>query len=154
MIVVLKSQGKENYCMYEEELNQNIPDILTNFKKIAVVGISNKQFRDSYVVASYMKKKNYIIYPVNPNYREVLGLKCHATLLEIKEEIDLVDIFRRSEFVLPVVEQAIEIGAKAVWMQLGVVNEEAAQKALDAGLKVVMNHCWKQEYQYYQSETK
>jgi predicted CoA-binding protein len=125
-----------------------------NFKKIAVVGISDKPFRDSFVVASYMKNNNYVIYPVNPNCSEVLGLKCHATLLELEEEIDLVDIFRRSEFVLPVVEQAIEIGAKAVWMQLGVINEEAAQKALDGGLKVVMNRCWKQEYQHYQSETK
>lgn len=140
--------------MYEDGINQNIQDILTHYKKIAIVGISDKPFRDSYVVASYMQQNNYNIYPVNPNFEEVMGLECHATLLEIKADIDLVDIFRRSEYVLPVVEQAIEIGAKGVWMQLGVINEEAAQKALEAGLKVVMNRCWKQEFQYYRSEIK
>lgn len=128
-------------------INKNIQEILRNYKKIAVVGISNNPDRDSHAVAKFMLARNYQIFPVNPNYNEVLGLKCFSELKDIPEKIDLVDIFRRSEFVEPIVEQAMEIGAKAIWMQLGVVNEKAAQAALAAGLEVVMNRCWKIEYQ-------
>ena len=114
-------------------VNDAIPHILKNYRKIAVVGISEKPDRDSNAVARFMLKKGYQIFPVNPNYREVLGIPCFSSLTDIPEKIDLVDIFRRAEEVEPIVDQAIEIGAKAVWMQLGVINHNAAQKALDRG---------------------
>ncbi len=137
-----KSKRKENRM----EINRNIPEILRKYKKIAVVGVSDKPYRDSHRVARFMLDHGYQVFPVNPTLKEVLGLKCYPSVLDIPEEIELVDIFRRPEFVGPIVDQAIEKGAKAVWMQLGVVNEEAAQKALAAGLEVVMDHCWKIEY--------
>ena len=128
------------------EINQNIPEILRKYKKIAVVGISDKPYRDSHRVARFMLSRGYQIFPVNPKLEEVLGVKCYPSLLDIPEEIELVDIFRRPEFVEPIVDEAIKKGAKAIWMQLGVVNEKAAQKALEAGMEVVMNHCWKIEF--------
>ncbi len=131
------------------EINRNIPEILRKYKKIAVVGVSDKPYRDSHRVARFMLAQGYQVFPVNPTLKEVLGLKCYPSVLDIPEEIELVDIFRRPEFVGPIVDQAIEKGAKAVWMQLGVVNEEAARKALEAGLEVVMDHCWKIEYLNY-----
>ncbi len=129
------------------EINENIPEILKKYRNIAVVGLSDKPFRDSYIVASFMKSHGYRIFPVNPTLNEVLGEKAYPSLLDIPEPVELVDIFRRPEFVDEIVEQAIQIGAKAVWMQLGVVNEAAARKALEAGLEVVMDRCWKIEYQ-------
>ena len=129
------------------EINENIPEILKKYRNIAVVGLSDKPFRDSYIVASFMKAHDYRIFPVNPTLNEVLGEKAYPSLLEIPEPVELVDIFRRPEFVDEIVDQAIQIGAKAVWMQLGVVNEAAARKALEAGLEVVMDRCWKIEYQ-------
>ncbi len=131
------------------EINANIPEILKKYRNIAVVGVSDKPHRDSYIVAAFMKAHGYRIFPVNPRISEVLGEKAYPSLLDIPEPVELVDIFRRPEFVDEIVDQAIQIGAKAVWMQLGVVNPEAAQKALDAGLEVVMDHCWKIEYQRY-----
>ncbi len=133
----------------ERQINVNIPGILKKYKKIAVVGISDKPYRDSHIVAKFMKDHGYTIYPVNPRLTEVLGEKCYPSLKDIPEPVELVDIFRRPEFVMPIVEEAIEIGAKAIWMQLTVVNPEAAQKALEAGLEVVMDHCWKIEYMNY-----
>ncbi len=128
-----------------DQINRNIPRILENAKNIAVVGISNKPYRDSYTVTKVLMDYGYRIFPVNPNYDEVLGMKCYGSLKEIKEPIDIVDIFRRPDQVMPVVEDAIEIGARVVWMQLGAENEQAAQKALNAGLQVVMHHCIKVE---------
>ncbi len=122
---------------------QNIPAILSDSRNIAVVGISNKPYRDSYSVTRVLMDYGYNIFPVNPNYDQVLGLKCYDSLKEIREPIDIVDIFRRPDQVMPVVEEAIEIGAKVVWMQLGAENEKAARKALDAGLQVVMHRCIK-----------
>ncbi len=126
-------------------VNQDIDQIIQKYRKVAVVGISDKPYRASYDVARYLKNAGFTIFPVNPNLNKVLGLTCYPSLKEIPESIEIVDIFRRSEFVLPVVEQAIEIGAKVVWMQLGVVNEQAARRALEAGLKVVMDACLKIE---------
>jgi predicted CoA-binding protein len=128
-----------------DQINRDIPRILENAKNIAVVGISNKPYRDSYTVTKVLMDYGYRIFPVNPNYDEVLGMKCYGSLKEIKEPIDIVDIFRRPDQVMPVVEDAIEIGARVVWMQLGAENEQAAQKALNAGLQVVMHHCIKVE---------
>ncbi len=126
-----------------EQINRDIPGILKRSRNIAVVGISNKPYRDSYTVTQVLLEYGYRIFPVNPNYEEVLGLKCYPSLKAIEEPVDIVDIFRRPDQVMPVVEDAIEIGAKVVWMQLGAENAAAAQKALNAGLEVVMHHCIK-----------
>lgn len=133
----------------EKKLNTSIPEILKKYTRIAVVGISDKPERDSYRIAKFMLDKRNTVYPVNPNYREVLGLTCYSSLLEISQPVELVDIFRKSAFVMPVVEEAIQVGAKAIWMQYGVIDPAAARKALQAGLEVVMDRCWKQEYQNY-----
>jgi predicted CoA-binding protein len=123
-----------------------IPDLLRRSRTIAVVGLSSKRFRPSYGVAEYMQAQGYRIIPVNPNEAEVLGEKSYASIEEIPEHIDIVDIFRRSEFVAPIVESAIRIGANAVWMQEGVVHEDAARKAREAGLQVVMDRCILKEH--------
>lgn len=126
-------------------VNSDIESILKNSKVVAIVGLSDKPYRDSHRVARFLQERNYKIIPVNPNLQEVLGEKCYPSLLDIPEPVDIVDIFRRPEHVDEIVQQAIKIGAKVVWMQLGVVNPSAAQKALDAGLQVVMNRCIKIE---------
>ena len=120
--------------------------ILRETKTIAVVGLSSKWHRPSYFAAKYLQEHGYRIIPVNPAYEEVLGEKCYPNLLEIPEPVDVVDIFRFAKDVPPVVDDAIKIGAKVVWMQLGIQNEEAAQKARAAGLEVVMNRCMKIEH--------
>jgi predicted CoA-binding protein len=126
-----------------------IPDLLRKSRVIAVVGLSSKKFRPSYGVAEYMQREGYRIIPVNPNETEVLGEKAYARLEDIPEHVDIVDIFRRSEFVAPLVEEAIRRGASAVWMQEGVVDEEAAEKARAAGLAVVMDRCILKEHSRY-----
>jgi uncharacterized protein len=118
-----------------------IPGLLRRSRTIAVVGLSSKKFRPSYGVAEYMQAQGYRIIPVNPNETEVLGLKSYASIEDVPEHIDIVDIFRRSEFVGPIVDSAIRVGANAIWMQEGVVHEDAAKKARDAGLAVVMDRC-------------
>ena len=118
-----------------------IDEILKSAKVIAVVGLSGNKFRPSYGVAQYMQEQGYRIIPVNPAESEVLGEKSYASLLDIPGPIDIVDIFRRPEFVPALVEGAIQIGAKCVWMQEDVVHEEAAEKARAAGLSVVMDRC-------------
>jgi len=123
-----------------------IPEILSRSRVIAVVGLSGKKFRPSYGVAEYLQRQGYRIIPVNPNETEILGEKVYARLEDIPEKVDIVDIFRRSELVMPVVESAIAIGARAVWMQEDVVDEQAAQKARDAGLDVVMDRCILKEH--------
>ncbi|MCA0354142.1 MAG: CoA-binding protein [Chloroflexi bacterium] len=125
----------------------DIKQLLSNSKTIAVVGLSNKPDRASYGVAEYMQRAGYKIIPVNPVLKEpVLGEQPVASLSDIKEPIDIVDIFRRAEDVPPVVEEAIAVGAKAIWMQLGIVNHEAAAAAEAAGLEVVMDKCIKVEH--------
>jgi predicted CoA-binding protein len=124
-----------------------IREILRNLKTIAVVGISDKKERPSYQVASYLLEKEYVIIPVNPKLSEWRGIRAYPSLAEIKESIDIVDIFRRSEFVPAIVDDAIRKNAKTIWMQLGVVNEEAAEKARKAGLSVVIDRCIKIEHQ-------
>ena len=126
-----------------------IADLLRKSRVIAVVGLSSKKFRPSYGVAEYMQKAGYRIIPVNPNETEVLGEKAYARLQDISEHVDIVDIFRRSEFVQSVVDDAIRTGASAVWMQEGVVDERAAEKARAAGLSVVMDRCILKEHSRY-----
>jgi uncharacterized protein len=118
-----------------------ISEILTSARTIAVVGLSGKRSRPSYGVAEYLKRVGYRIIPVNPQETEVLGEKCYPDLESIPEPVDIVDVFRRPEFVPEIVESAIRIGAKTVWLQEGVIHEEAAQRAESAGLKVVMDRC-------------
>jgi predicted CoA-binding protein len=120
--------------------------ILKTSRTIAVVGLSNRKFRPSYGVADYLKSVGYRIIPVNPLEKEVLGEKCYARLEDIPEKVDVVNIFRRSEFVPDIVDSAIRIGARAVWMQEGVNHHEAAERARRAGLFVIMNSCILKEH--------
>ena len=131
--------------MKDEALKKTLSDC----KTVAVVGISPKADRPSYIVASYLKSKGYRIIPVRPDEEEILGEKVYHHLIEIPKEIqvDVVDIFRKSEDVPPIVEEAIQRGAKVVWMQEGVVSKEAGTKAEKAGLKVLMDCCMKKEHQ-------
>ena len=118
-----------------------IAEVLRSSRTIAVVGLSAKRWRPSYGVAEYMKRAGYRIIPVNPNETEVLGEKCYPNLDSVPDAVDIVDIFRRSEFVPDIVEAAIRKGAKAVWMQEGVVHEDAARRAESVGMAVAMDHC-------------
>jgi hypothetical protein len=121
-------------------------NLLRNARTIAVVGLSNRRSRPSYGVSEYMQSKGYRIIPVNPNETEILGEKVWASLEEIPERVDIVDIFRRPECVPEIVDSAIRIGAKGIWMQEGVVHDEAAGKARAAGLEVVMDRCILKEH--------
>jgi uncharacterized protein len=118
-----------------------ITEVLDSARTIAVVGLSGKRYRPSYGVAEYLKRSGYRIIPVNPNEAEVLGERCYPNLDAVPEPVDIVDIFRRSEFVPEIVEAAIRKGAKMVWMQEEVVHEAAARRAQAAGLVVVMDRC-------------
>ena len=120
-----------------------IRKILRESKTIAVVGLSPKPQRPSHQVARYLMEAGYTIIPVNPGKDFILGQTCYPNLRDIPVPVDMVDIFRRQEKVLPVVEDAIAIGARFIWMQEGIVNQEAAQKAEAAGLKVIMDRCTK-----------
>ncbi len=124
-----------------------IGDILKNSKTIAVVGLSSNPMRPSNDVSAYMQQMGYRIIPVNPNETEVLGEQSYARLEDVPEKIDVVDIFRRSEDVPPVVESAIKVGAKVVWMQLGIEDATAGEKARAAGLTVIMDACILIEHQ-------
>jgi uncharacterized protein len=128
-------------------------DLVRATRTIAVVGLSPRKHRDSLRVARYLQRQGYRIIPVNPNADEVLGEKSYPSLQEVPEQIDLVDVFRRPEFVADVARDAVEIGAKAIWMQIGVVNEEAARIASEAGLKVVMDRCLMVEHWRLTKET-
>ena len=125
---------------------QTLRRILAESKTIAVVGLSDKWHRPSNFAAKYLKEHGYKIIPVNPGKGEILGEKCYPSLLDIPDKVDVVDIFRKPADVPPIVEEAIKIGARVVWMQIGVINEEAAKRARDAGLEVVMNRCMKIEH--------
>ena len=124
----------------------DISELLQKSRTIAVVGISNKRYRPSHSVSEYMQRAGYRIIPVNPEETEVLGEKCYPDLDSIPEHVDIVDIFRRPEFVPEIVEAAIRIGARAVWMQEGVIHKEAARRAEEAGLSVVMDRCILKEH--------
>jgi len=120
--------------------------ILKHNHVIAVVGLSANWWRPSYFVAKYLRDHGYRVIPVNPAYQEVLGEKCYPGLKDVPEKIDIVDCFRKSEEILPLAQDAIAIGAKCLWMQLGIVNAEAAALAAGAGLDVVMDRCIKIEH--------
>ena len=120
--------------------------ILMEYKRVAMVGLSADWWRPSNFAGKYLLEHGFELIPVNPKYDEILGQKCYPDLASIPGPVDIVDLFQRADRVPMFVDQAIEIGAKCVWMQLGIVNEEAAQKARDAGLEVVMDRCMKIEY--------
>ena len=125
-----------------------IYDMFAQYKTIAVVGLSAKLDRPSYRVAKFLKEQGYRIIPVTPTYDEVLGEKAYPSLLDVpkSQPVEIVDVFRRTEYVPEIVDQAIEIGAKVVWMQLGIIHESAAAKARSHGLQVVMDKCTKPEF--------
>ena len=121
--------------------DKEMKEILLSIKTIASVGISSNPEKESYEVVAYLKDQGYRIIPVNPTATEILGEKTYPSLSDIPDKVDVVQVFRKPEDVPPVVEEAIKIGAKVVWMQAGIVNEDAAQKAREAGLQVVMDAC-------------
>ena len=120
--------------------------ILARSRTLAVVGLSAQWYRPSFFAAKYMQDHGYRIIPVNPRYAEVLGQKCFPDLRAIPEAVDIVDCFRKPGEIVPIADDAIAIGAKVLWMQLGIVNDEAAQRASAAGLDVVMSRCVKIEH--------
>lgn len=128
--------------MTEEE----IKEVLKTSKRIAVVGLSNKPERTSYQVAKYLQEAGYEIIPVNPTITEALGEKAYPSLADIPGKVDIVNVFRRSEETVEPAQEAVNIGAKVLWMQLGVINDEAYKIAEEAGLKVVMNSCIMREH--------
>jgi len=125
---------------------ETIEKILADCRTIAVVGLSSSPMRPSNGVAAYMQRQGYRVVPVNPNETEVLGQKAYASLADVPEKIDLVDIFRRWNEAGAAVDDAIAVGAKAVWLQEGVIDEAAAKRAHDAGLLVVMDRCWLKDH--------
>ena len=127
--------------------DDDIREILTKYRKIALVGASPKPERDANEVMRYLLEKGYKVYPVNPRYEEVLGRKCYPSVLDIPDEVEIVDLFVRPEFTMEYVEQAIKKGAKVVWFQFGTFNEEAFKKAREAGLIAVAHRCIKQEHE-------
>jgi predicted CoA-binding protein len=131
---------------FPHKAQDSITEILQGSQVIAVVGLSSRRQRPSYGVTEYMQRAGYRIIPVNPNETEVLGEKCFARLEDVPGTVDIVNIFRRSEYVPTIVESAIRIGAKAVWMQEGVIHEAAAERARQAGLVVVMDACILKEH--------
>ena len=125
---------------------QTLSRILKESRVIAMVGLSADWYRPSYFAAKYLLDHGYRVIPVNPSYQDVLGQKCYPALRDIPEQVDIVDCFRKSEEIMPLAQDAIAIGAKVLWMQIGVINESAAQIARNAGLDVIMNRCVKIEY--------
>ena len=129
----------------KDSVGADIKKILTKYRTVAIVGASPNPERPSHRVADFLKKEGFRVIPVTPNADKVVGEKAYADLSSIPVPVEVVDIFRRPEDVPPIVEEAIAIGAKAVWMQEGIVNKEAAAKARKAGLTVVMDHCMRKE---------
>ena len=125
---------------------ESIEKILAECRTIVVVGLSSNPDRPSHGVASYMQRHGYRVIPVNPNETEVFGDRSYPSLADVPEQIDLVDIFRCSDEAGKAVDEAIAVGAKAVWLQEGVIDHAAAERALDAGLLVVMDRCWLKEH--------
>ncbi|MDY0039004.1 MAG: CoA-binding protein [Desulforhabdus sp.] len=127
--------------------DEEVAELLKKTKTIAVVGLSHKEHRASHRVAKYLMENGYQVIPVNPKYREVLGQPCYQNLKSVPGHIDMVDIFRNIEAIPAIVEDAISVGAGSVWMQLGLIHEQAAEKARSNGLQVVMDKCTKIEHQ-------
>ncbi len=125
-----------------------IKRLLNESKTIAVYGASNKKWRTSHSISKFLMGVGYEVIPVNPKYGEILGVKCYPTLSDIEKQIDIVDVFRRPSEVVPVAEEAVQIGAKSLWFQEGVINEAAAEIASSGGLDVIMDRCILKEYNF------
>jgi predicted CoA-binding protein len=132
--------------LFQRNDDNFVREILTHAQVIAVVGHSEKAERDSYRVAQFLRTAGYRVYPVNPNVKKINGQLSYPTLKEIPEPVDIVNVFRRSEYLSEIVDEAIAINAKTLWAQLGIFDRQAAQKAVDAGLKVIMDACIQLEY--------
>ncbi|MCD1257954.1 CoA-binding protein [Paenibacillus athensensis] len=130
---------------FENPGRDRIKDILAGAGNIAVVGLSDNPDRTSYMVAEALQQRGYRIIPVNPNAERILGETCYPSLTDVPEPVDIVNVFRRAEQVVPIAEEAVRIGAKVFWLQLGIVNEEAGRIAAEAGLDVIMDRCIKVE---------
>ncbi|BAY09822.1 CoA-binding protein [Calothrix sp. NIES-2098] len=126
--------------------NNALREVLTNAKAIAVVGHSDRPNRTSYQIAQFLRQVGYTVYPVNPLVKEIDGQPCYPSLQEVPQKIDIVNIFRRSEYLPEIIADAIAVNATTVWAQLGISDRESAEKALDAGLNVIMDACIKVEY--------
>lgn len=133
--------------------DQEMKEILLSAKTVASVGLSSNDEKESYWIVFFLQKIGFRMIPVNPKADEILGEKAYSSLSDIPEKIDVVQVFRRPEDVPPVVDEAIKIGAKVVWMQVGIVNEEAARTARAAGLKVVMDACMRMTYKRFFGDT-
>jgi predicted CoA-binding protein len=133
-------------AMVENPSDEKIKEILETKKVVAVVGLSPKPERASNDVANYLKNHGYKIIPVNPGHDEILGEKSYPSLSDIREKVDIVDVFRRPEHVGPIIDEAININADVIWLQQGIRNDEAAQKAIDAGKAVIQDKCMFQEH--------
>ena len=131
----------------ENPMSKEIETILTTCRKIAVVGLSPKESRDSNRVARYLMEQGYEVIPINPGQRKILGKTCYRSLRDIPFHVDMADLFLNPARVPPVVDQAIYIGVHAIWMQLGVVHNDAARKAKEAGIQVVLNKCIMKEHE-------
>jgi predicted CoA-binding protein len=127
--------------MYSNPSTDEIRTILRDSKSIAVVGISERETRASKYVSEYMQREGYTIYPVNPNLDTWNGLKVYDSVVDLPEKVDIVDVFRRSSQILPLAGDVVEAGAKVMWLQQGIVNQEAAEIVSDAGIKVIMDSC-------------
>ncbi|NJE85030.1 CoA-binding protein [Thermococcus sp. CX2] len=127
--------------------DEDVKEILTKYRKIALVGASPKPERDANKVMRYLIEHGYEVYPVNPHYEEVLGRKCYSSVLDIPDEVEIVDIFVRPEFAMDYVEQAIKKGAEVVWFQFNTYSQEAFKRAKEAGLMAVAHRCMKQEHE-------
>lgn len=130
---------------FENPSRERIKEILQEAGNVAVVGLSDKPDRTSHMVAAALQARGYRIIPVNPNAEQILGEKCYPSLSAIPEPVHIVDVFRRSEEVVPIAEEAVKIGAKVFWLQSGIINDDAARIASNAGLEVVMDRCIKVE---------
>ena len=135
-----------------DPFHERLRQILAENKTIAVVGLSHRSDRPSYTNSAYLQRQGYRIIPVNPNLTEALGEKAYPSLRDVPEPVDIVDIFRRAEDVPPVVEDAIAIGARVIWMQLGIVNEAAAEQARAAGIEVIMDTCLGATHRFLRSQ--
>jgi predicted CoA-binding protein len=128
---------------FENPSRERIKEILETTKTIAVVGLSDNPDRTSYMVSEAMQSMGYRIIPVNPNASEILGETCYPSLTDIKEPVDIVNVFRRSEHIVPIAKETVHIQAKVLWLQQGIVNEEAAEIAAEQGIEVIMDRCIK-----------
>jgi predicted CoA-binding protein len=132
--------------MFQNPDDEVIREILSSHRTIAVVGCSPKPYRDSHRIAAMLMGRGHTVIPVNPGHREILGVQCYPDLLSVPDKVEMVDIFRRSEYLPDIAEQAVAIGARIFWAQLGIFNEAAAERAKQAGMIVVMDRCPAIEY--------